>query len=174
MRKTIALATTAALLLTLGCDRRTSATTSPCSDGEVLSDKYYNDHGFDMDVVVKRSSDGVVVSRANMVDAMNGDSAEIWTDGQTIEWTGTIGGEPVNGSSAASDLLNLGELESPACLSPVAAIICLGAAAALLAGCAFGFGCEGGEPPHSNPPEGGGGAPGGGEGEEEPEEDTGD
>jgi hypothetical protein len=174
MRKTIALATTAAFLLTLGCDRKTWATTSPCSDKEVLSEKHYSDHGFDMEVVVTRASDGVVVSRASADDPTNGDRAEIWTDGRTIKWTGTIGGEPVDGSSAASDLLNFEELASPACLSPVAALICLGAAAALLAGCAFGFSCEGTEPGASNPPEGGGGAPGGGEGEEEPEGDAGD
>jgi hypothetical protein len=173
MQKTIAIATTAAFLLTLGCDRRTSATTSPSLDGEVLSEKHYSDHGFEMNVVVTRGDDGVVVSRANADDPTNGDSAEIWTDGRTITWTGTIGAEPANGSAAAPDLLNLDELESPACLSPIAALICLGAAAALLAGCSFGFSCEG-HPQPTNPPEGGGGVPGGGEGEEEPEEDTGD
>lgn len=178
MRKPIAIATTAALLSMLGCDRRTSVTTAPCSAREVLSKKHFSDHGLDVDVVVTRSSDGAVVSRANADDPTNADSAEIWTDGRTISWTGTIDGEPVDGSTAASDLLNFEELEeqaSPACLSPVAAIICLGAAAALLAGCAFGFSCEGTEPGASNLPEGGGGVPGGGEGEEEPdEEDTGD
>jgi hypothetical protein len=175
MRKTIAFATTAAFLLTLGCDRRTSATTSPSPDGEVLSEKHRNDHGVEMDVVVTRGSDGVVVSRSNAEDPTTGDTAKIWTNGQMITWSGTIGGEPVSGSSPASDLLSLENPASPACLNPVAALICLGAAAALLAGCAFGFSCEG-SPQPTNPPEGGGGVPGGGEGEEEPEEDddTGD
>jgi hypothetical protein len=172
MGKTIAIATTAAFLFTLGFDRSSSATTSRPSDGKVLSEKHYSDHGLDVTVVVTRVHDGVVISRAHADDPTNEDTAEIWTDGRTIKWTGTIGGKPVNGSSAASDLLNLDETESPACLSPVAALICLGAAAALLAGCAFGFSCEGVDPEGgSNPPEGGGGVPGGGEGEPEPEEE---
>jgi hypothetical protein len=171
MRKTIALATTAAFFMTLGCDRRTPPTTSPTSDREVLSEKHYSDDGFDVELVVTRGDDGVVVSRANAKDPGTGNIAEIWTDGHTIKWTGTIGGEPVSGSSAASDLLTLDEPESPACLSPIAALICLGAAAALLAGCAFGFSCEGVDPEGgSNPPESGGSVPGGGEGEPEPEE----
>jgi hypothetical protein len=175
MRKPIALATTAVFLLSLGCDRTSSGTTSPSSssDANVLSEKHHSDHGFEMNVLVTRGSDDVVVSRANATDATTGDAAEIRTDGQTITWTGTIGGEPVSGSSTASDLLEP-DLTTPACLHPVAALICVGAAAALLAGCAFGFSCEGGGP--TNPPEGGGGVPGGGEGDEEPEdeEDTGD
>jgi hypothetical protein len=125
--------------------------------------------------VVTRGGDDVVVSRANAKDPTTGDTAEILTDGKTIEWTGTIGGAPVSGSSAASDLLNPEEPTTTACLHPVAALICVGAAAALLAGCAFGFSCEGGDPT-TNPPESGegsqgGGQPGGGECEPEEEEE---
>jgi hypothetical protein len=174
MRKTIALATTTAFLLTLGCGPKNSGTTTMPSGEEVLGEDHHSDYGFEMDVVVTRSSDGAVVSRADAKDPTTGDTAEIWTDGTMIKWTGTIGGQPVSGSSAASDVLNPEEPTTTACLHPVAALICIGAAAALLAGCAFGFSCEGTEPGASNPPEGGGGVPAGGEGEEEPEEDTGD
>ena len=70
MRRTIATATTAAFLLTLGCDRRTPPTRSPSSAGEVevLSQKQYREHGFEMSVVVSRNDDGMVVSRANAAD----------------------------------------------------------------------------------------------------------
>lgn len=117
-----------------------------------------------MHLVVTRSSDGTVVSRVSAEDPTNGDTAEVRTDGRMIEWTAMIGGEPVEGSAAVSELLDLDEPESPACLNPIAALICLGAAAALLAGCGYGFSCEGG------------GVPGGAEGEGDPEDDddTGD
>lgn len=167
MRKATALAT-AALFLTLGCGPQKLGTTPPAG-GEVVSQKHYTDHGVETDVVVTRASDGVIVSRASTKDPTTGDTAEIWTDGHVIWWTGTIGGEPVSGSSLALDLVNPDEPPTTACLHPVAVIICLGAAAALLAGCAFGFNCEG-SPQPTNTPEGGGGVPGGGEGEEEPEE----
>lgn len=168
MRTTIALVTTAAFLSTLGCGPMNSGTTTPDSGGEVLSEMHYNDHGFEMNVVVSRTSDGLVVSQATAEDPETRDSAEIWTDGTTIEWTGTIDGEPVSGSAAASDLLNP---EDPSvCLHPVAVLVCVGAAAALLAGCAFGFGCEGGKPA-TNPPESGGGGGQGGGGEGEPDEE---
>lgn len=169
MQKPIALVTTAAFFLTLGCGPKSSGTATP-SGGEVVSEKHQTDHGFETDVVVTRGSDGAVVSQATTKDPTNGDTAEIWTDGKTIRWTGTIGGEPVSGSSPVLELVDPKLPPTPACLHPVAALICIGAAAALLAGCAFGFSCEGGEPPPSNPPGGGGGVPGGGDGEEEPEE----
>jgi hypothetical protein len=172
MQKEIALITTAAFLLTLGCGPKNSGTTPP-SGGEVVSEKHHTDHGFETDVVVTQDS-SVTISQATAKDPTTGDTAEIWTDGKTIRWTGTIGGQAVSGSSPALDLVDPELPTTPICLHPVAALICIGAAAALLAGCAFGFSCEGGQPPPSNPPEGGGGVPGGGEGEEEPEEDTGD
>jgi hypothetical protein len=169
MRKEIALATTAAFLLTLGCGPKNSGTRPP-SGGEIVSKQHHTDHGFETDVVVTRGSDGVIVSQATAKDPTTGDTAEIWTDGKTIRWTGTIGGEPVSGSSPALDLVNPELPPTTVCLHPVAALLCVGAGLALLAGCAFGFSCEGGgEPP--NTPEGGGGVPGGGEGEEEPEEE---
>jgi hypothetical protein len=156
--------------LTLGCGPKNSGTTSP-SGREVVSEKHHTDHGYETDVVVTRGSDGVIVSQATAKDPTTGDTAEIWTDGKTIRWTGTIGGEPVSESSPALELVNPELPPTPACLHPVAALICVGAAAALLAGCAFGFSCEGGDPPPSNPPGGGGGVPGGGDGEEEEEGD---
>jgi hypothetical protein len=169
MRKAISLVTTAAFSLTLGCGPKSSGTATP-SGGEVVSERHHTDHGFETDVVVTRGSDGVVVSQATAKDPTTGDTAEIWTDGKTIRWTGTIGGEPVSGSSPALELVNPELPPDTVCLHPVAALICVGAAAALLAGCAFGFGCDGGQNP-TNPPEGGGGVPGGGDGEEEPEEE---
>jgi hypothetical protein len=168
MQRTIALATTAAFLLALGCGPKNSGTTTP-TGGEVVSEKHHSDHGFETDVVISRGSDGVVVSQATSRDPTTGDTAEIWTDGNTIRWTGTIGGEPVSGASPALELVDPELPPSPACLHPVAALICVGAAAALLAGCAFGFGCEGGDPTTNPPGSGGGGVPGGGDGEEEEE-----
>jgi hypothetical protein len=170
MQKAIALATTAAFFFTLGCGPKNSGTTTP-SGGEVLSEKHHTDHGFETNIVVSRGSDGVVVSQATAKDPTTGDTAEIWTDGKTIRWTGTIGGEPISGSSPALELVNPELPPGTVCLHPVAVLICVGAAAALLAGCAFGFSCDGSDPDSSpsNPPEGGG-APGGGDGEEEPEE----
>jgi hypothetical protein len=142
--------------------------TSPSGD-EVISEKQHTDHGFETGVVVTRGSDGAIFSQATGKDPMTGDTAEIWTDGKIIRWTGTIAGEPVSGSSPALDLVNPELPPTTVCLHPVAALICVGAAAALLAGCAFGFGCEGGSP--TTPPEDGGGVPAGGEGEEEGEEE---
>jgi hypothetical protein len=110
----------------------------------------------------------MVVSQATAKDPTTGDTAEIRTDGKTIRWTGTIGGEPSSGSVPALELINPELPPATVCLHPVAALLCVGAGLVLLAGCGFGFGCEGPSP--TNPPEGGGGVPGGGEGEEEPEE----
>jgi hypothetical protein len=171
MQKVIALATTAAFLVTLGCGPKNPGTTTPAAGG-VLSEKHHSDHGFETDVVVTRSCGGEIVSRATAKDPTTGDTAEIWTDGKTIRWTGWIGGEPVSGSSMASDLLDPEDSPTTVCLHPVAALLCVGAGLVLLAGCGFGFGCEGPSP--TTPPEGGGGVPGGGEGEEEPEEEEGD
>lgn len=170
MQKAIALATTTAFLLTLGCGPKNSGTTTPPAGGEVLTEKHHSDQGFETDVIVSSGSDGVIVSQATAKDPTTGDTAEIWTDGKVIRWTGMVGGELVSGALLASDLLNPEEPTSPVCLHPVAALLCVGAGLALLAGCAFGFGCEG-FPQPTNPPEGGGGVPGGGEGEEEPEEE---
>lgn len=82
---------------------------------------------------------------------------------------GQLDGEHVSGSAAAGEFLDAVAREAAICLTPIGAIVCLGAAAVLFGGCAFEFSCD---PPKSNPPDssghgGGGDAEGEGEGESE-------
>ncbi len=155
MRRTIAIFTSVPLVAVLGCGPKAAETTTP-DDIEVLDRQHHSEHGFDADVLVAKSGDGLVTSRVVVEDPAATDRVEVWTDGRTVQWHGTVGGEPVDGSSPATDIVKPGEPPTPTCLHPVAAIICVGVGLA-------------------SPPGGGGGTPGGGDGEsDESSDDSGD
>src|SRR5690606_6672437 len=78
------------------------------------------------------------LSEATIVDPASGETVtavDVWTDGTTVWWDGVIDGERVNGSMPTSDL-NIEDPPPPPqsfCVTPVTAIICLGAVVVLAA-----------------------------------------
>src|SRR5690606_1226014 len=82
-----------------------------------------------------KDAEGGTLGGATPTDPATGDEVDAWADGETIVWHGTIGGEPVEGSATTIDFDPQATL---ICLTPVTAILCLGAVILL-----FGSSCSG-------------------------------
>jgi hypothetical protein len=140
---------TSAALLSIVCCAPRFATTA--SDAKVLERQRHGEHGFVVDVTVSRTSDGTISSTALVDQPTTDDRVVVRTDGITVWWIGTVAGELITGSLPATELPRPGSPPEPVCLYPVAAIICVGAALALLGGCALGFRCDGSPPLQGQP-----------------------
>ncbi|MFO7564711.1 MAG: hypothetical protein R6X02_18855 [Enhygromyxa sp.] len=170
MHELVALTTAFALTTMVGWGQ-TALTTAVIADldvpiAELLMEQHYSEQGFEVDLYVTRAADGTVLSEATVFDPTSADQVEVWTDGVTLWWEGTIDGRPVSGSEATIDVLDPDDPQA-FCLHPIGAIVCLGVLVGVFSGCGAGFGCPPQEP--SNPPDssghGGGGGGGGGDAE---------
>src|SRR5690606_6615603 len=126
---------------------------------ELLAEDQFGEDGYEVDPYVTKADDGIL-AETTVTDPTNGDSIDFWSDGITIWWNGTIGGEPSEGSMPMSDIDGPGQAPQPFCFTPVTAISCLGVA--LLAACATTINaCPDRETfdPSSGIPGGGGGVP---------------
>ena len=165
MYRTIALTTVLAVFATL------PATPAAAADAtELLLEKHFSQDSYEIDLYVTRDGDSGILSEATLTDPTVGDAVDLWTDGFTVWWDGTIDGEPVAGSMAALDINADTDSEGVFCLTPVSAIICLGAILiATSASCATTSNAcppKGTNDPSSGIPGGGGGVPdGGGDGD---------
>ncbi len=139
------------------------------STAALIHEEHFSEQGIEIDLYVTRDADGIVLSEARLLDPeRRGTEVDVWTDGVTVWWDGTVDGERVFGSAPAVDFGD--PQEAAFCFTPVTAIICLGALALMAStsdGCAHGKSiCR--ADPTSEIPDGGGGVPGdggGGDGE---------
>ncbi len=109
-----------------------------------------------------------MLAEATLLDPeLEGTEVDVWTDGVTVWWDGTVDGERVAGSAPAVEFGD--PQEAVFCLTPVTAVACIGAVVLLAAtagGCTMlSKFCPLPEP---QPPGGAGGVPsegGGGDGD---------
>ena len=153
MLRTTALPTALALATVL------SASPATAGPPTLLVEDHYRQDGYQVDLYVTDGPDGQL-TEATFTNATRGDAVDMWTDGVTFYWYGTIDGEPY-------------------CFPPVTAVLCLGVV--LLATCATTINaCPDRETvdPSEGIPGGGGGVPqdpgGGGDGESEGDGGDGD
>lgn len=162
----IAATTTITALFSVGWVPSSSAAEG--SMAKLIEERRFVADGFEVELAVTENADGPL-SEATVVELQGSDEVDVWTDGSTVWWAGIVEGEPLEGSAPAERFVDWDQPQAHICLTPVGAIVCIGAAAVLLAGCSYGFSCDGGTPP-TNPP---GSSGGGGDGEPE-HEDEGD
>jgi hypothetical protein len=127
----------------------------------LVTEQHFIEAGYEVDLYVTAAADGVHTD-AMFVDPATGDEVNFWTDGVIIEWSGTVGGEPVSGSRPAT--VTAGSPPPQAfCAGPIA-IVCIGAAfllscATTINACPDRETVDPSDPLHdpSNPPSSGGG-----------------
>ncbi len=142
-----------------------AATPRAGESAELLLERRAEIEGFEIELFVTRGVDGTLLSEATLRDPTKVDELEVWTDGVTVWWVGTVDGEAVERSAPVIEIVDPSEPPAAICLHPVGAIVCIGAAVVLLGGCGFGFACSGDDPRSgpSNPPDSSGhGEPSGG------------
>jgi hypothetical protein len=128
---------------------------------ELVVEEHFIEAGYEVDLYVTAAADGVHTD-AMFVDPATGDEVNFWTDGVIIEWSGTVGGEPVSDSRPAT--VTAGSPPPQAfCAGPIA-IVCIGAAfllscATTINACPDRETVDPSDPLHdpSNPPSSGGG-----------------
>ncbi|MFO7565900.1 MAG: hypothetical protein R6X02_24875, partial [Enhygromyxa sp.] len=112
--------------------------------------------GYELDLYITDGSDGRL-TEATLTDPATGDVVDVWSDGETIHWHGTVDGETTEGSMLVVEI----DPQQLFCLTPATAIICIGAILiATGAGCKHGDSPCGGDRP-TEVPGGAGGVPGG-------------
>ncbi len=140
------------------------AAAADVATAELIHEEHFSEQGVEVDLYVTRDAEGPLLSEATLHDPESpGTEVDLWTDGVTVWWHGTIDGDSVSGSTPTADFGD--PQEAAFCFTPVTAIICLGALAVMASGGCYGKGfCV---PDDSEVPGGAGGVPdegGGGDG----------
>ncbi len=134
-----------------------SSSVETATEGVEILDRvsYVDESGYEVEYAIWRDGD-VIGGDVSVYDPVTRDFVEMWIRGDQVVFEGVSGGEPFSGFEQASILY--ADPSEPACLGWIA--IACAAAAALAAGCAFGWtSCSDHE---TNVPGGQGGNPGGG------------
>jgi hypothetical protein len=153
MFRTIALTTAMAVFATL------PATHAAAEPARLLAEQHYSQDGYAIDRYVTANGEGNVLREATLTDNATGDAVDMWTDGESIDWYGTIDGESIEGSMA---MIDFDPQAAPICFTPVTAILCLGAVVLLFGSNCAGRNegpCPGPTVPPTDVPGGGGGVP---------------
>lgn len=153
MFRIIALPTAFAVFATL------PATPVAAEPARLIAEQHYSQDGYEVDLYITQDAESGILEEATITDPDAGDVVDVWSDGETIAWHGTIDGEPVEGSMARIDF---DPQATPICFTPVTAILCLGAAVLLFGSNCAGRNegpCPGPTVPPTDVPGGGGGVP---------------
>lgn len=94
---------------------------------QLIAEQHFGQDGYEVDLYVTRGVDGSILSEATLTDLATGEAVDMWTDGITVWWDGMVDGEPDEGSMPTRDIDANTEAEGVFCLTPISAILCLGA-----------------------------------------------
>lgn len=129
----------------------------------MVSEQHYSADKYAVDLYVTEGADGLLVE-ATLTDPATDDSVDVWTDGDTVWWSGTVDGEPTTGTVPLPVSPDDPKPEpEPLCFTPVSAIICVGVVVLAAASCAHTTWCI--RDPDTEVPGEPGGVPPGGDGD---------